>query len=48
MPQVKFTERRTVQNPLLKYAVEAGWESRRGIIFRFIVETENKNQIYKK
>ncbi len=26
MPTVKFTERKTVQNPLLKYAVEVGWE----------------------
>lgn len=25
-PRVTFSERKTVQNPLLKYAVEAGWE----------------------
>ena len=26
IPRVKFTERQTVQNPILKYAVELGWE----------------------
>ncbi len=26
IPRVKFTERQTVQNPILKYAVEVGWE----------------------
>ena len=26
MPQVTFTERKTVQNPILKYAQELGWE----------------------